>query len=259
MQSATRASACAFASRSPGRLLNPTQLLLEAKAVIVIALIDDLAVLDPNEGHPVEVEGLVRRRRVGPPRAGIVAGEGPFKRDAIRGLNRLALHLPSEIGRRRHEQLDDLVARCVAAFLRFADGRVEIGDIIGHECSRGIGVVGVPSRQITVHHLARRHNIFCERTRGYCHRQQRANRPASIPHGLYSFSSPCFGATPPRTRPQGRCAIIQPRRASGNWAGGGFRWAVAPRLRPILALDAELWAYERQALPGAKPLSKLGP
>src|SRR5262245_66369337 len=100
MQSATRASACAFASRSPGRLLNPTQLLLEAEAVIVIALIDDLAVLDPNEGHPVEVEGLVRRRRVGPPRAGIVAGDGPFERDPLRGFDRLALHPTSQPGRR---------------------------------------------------------------------------------------------------------------------------------------------------------------
>ena len=45
-------------AKSSGRLLNPTQLLLEAEAVIPVALIDDLAVLDPHEGHSVELNGL---------------------------------------------------------------------------------------------------------------------------------------------------------------------------------------------------------
>ena len=37
-------------------LLNPTKLFLKAEAVIVIALVDDLAVLDLHEGYPVEAE-----------------------------------------------------------------------------------------------------------------------------------------------------------------------------------------------------------
>ena len=49
-----------------GRLLNPTQLFLEAEAVIVVALIDDLTVLDPDEGYSLEAERLAGRRVSGP-------------------------------------------------------------------------------------------------------------------------------------------------------------------------------------------------
>ena len=41
---------------------------------------------------------------------------------------------------------------------------------------RRVRVVGVPSRQISIRHLARRH-ISCERARGYCYRQQCAYHP----------------------------------------------------------------------------------
>ena len=82
-------------AKSSGRLLNPTQLFLEVAAVIVVALIDDLAVLDPHDGHSVEAKRLAGRRRVRPPGARIGAGEGKFIRDAIRAFDRLARHLPS--------------------------------------------------------------------------------------------------------------------------------------------------------------------
>ena len=46
-----------FAPKSPGAgLLNPTKLFLKAEAVIIIALVDDLAVLDSHESFPVEAE-----------------------------------------------------------------------------------------------------------------------------------------------------------------------------------------------------------
>jgi hypothetical protein len=37
-------------------LLNPTKLFLKAEAVIVIALVGDLSVLDSHESYPVEAE-----------------------------------------------------------------------------------------------------------------------------------------------------------------------------------------------------------
>ena len=44
-------------SKSPGSgLLNPTKLFLKAEAVIVIALVGDLSVLDSHESYPVEAE-----------------------------------------------------------------------------------------------------------------------------------------------------------------------------------------------------------
>jgi hypothetical protein len=47
----SHASACRL-----GCLLNPTKLFLKAEAVIIIALVDDLAVLDSHESFPVEAE-----------------------------------------------------------------------------------------------------------------------------------------------------------------------------------------------------------
>src|SRR4029079_1977838 len=129
------------AAKSSARLLNPTQLFLKAEAVIIVALLDNFAVLDAHEGQPVEAEWLAGRRRVRSPCAGVGAGEGPLKSDAIRAFDRLAAHLPRQIGRRRHEQLDDLVTRRITSFLRLAGGDVEISDIIGHECSGGVRVV----------------------------------------------------------------------------------------------------------------------
>jgi hypothetical protein len=43
-------------NRRGAGLLNPTKLFLKAEAVIVIALVDDLAVLDLHESYPVEAE-----------------------------------------------------------------------------------------------------------------------------------------------------------------------------------------------------------
>src|SRR4029453_1936104 len=94
-----------------------------------------------------------------------------------------------------------LVTRCITPFLRLPDGDVEIGDIIGHECSRGVGVVGVPSRQISIRHLVRRH-IFCDCARSCCQRQQCANNPNPIPHGLYLLLKPFLRHySLPRQRP----------------------------------------------------------
>jgi hypothetical protein len=52
----SRLSLC-WRSKSPGSgLLNPTKLFLKAEAVIVIALVGDLSVLDSHESYPVEAE-----------------------------------------------------------------------------------------------------------------------------------------------------------------------------------------------------------
>jgi hypothetical protein len=47
----SQATARHLAPKSPGWLLNPTQLFLEAEAVIVVTLTDNLAVFHAHEGH----------------------------------------------------------------------------------------------------------------------------------------------------------------------------------------------------------------
>lgn len=61
-------------------LFNPTELFLEAQAVVVVALIGDFAVRDVHPRDAIESEGLAGRRRVRPLGAGVGLTEGPLER-----------------------------------------------------------------------------------------------------------------------------------------------------------------------------------
>src|SRR5690606_38919760 len=128
----------------------PAELLVESEGVVVVALVGDLAVLDADEAHALELQRLVGGRGFGAPGPAVGAGELPLEGDAVGADDGLAGHPPFQVRYCTDEDLDHIVAGRGTPLLRGADGGVEVHRILGQEAGGLVGVVGIPGGHVAV-------------------------------------------------------------------------------------------------------------